>query len=87
MTEPLRFRRVLVGADGSDAAADALVLARRLVEPDGELVLAAIHERGFRRHRSRAPTARRSPASASPSMPRPPPHAAWPSSPRPSRRT
>lgn len=52
MTEPLRFRRVLVGADGSDAAADALVLARRLVEPDGELVLAVIRERGFRRHRA-----------------------------------
>ena len=57
MTEPLRFRRVLVGADGSDAAADALVLARRLVEPDGELVLAAIRERGFRRHRTARPPA------------------------------
>jgi nucleotide-binding universal stress UspA family protein len=54
---PLRFHRVLVGADGSDASADALVLARRLVEPDGELVLATIRERGFRRHPTVQPPA------------------------------
>jgi nucleotide-binding universal stress UspA family protein len=50
------FHRVLVGFDGSEPARDALVLAQRLADPDGELLLAYVDvHRAFRlahgRHR------------------------------------
>ena len=42
------FHRVLVGFDGSEPARDALVLAQRLADPDGELLLAYVEvHRGF----------------------------------------
>jgi nucleotide-binding universal stress UspA family protein len=45
-----RFGRVVVGVDGSASAADALVLADRLVDPDGLLILACVDaHRSFRR--------------------------------------
>ena len=45
----MAFSRVLVGFDDSTPAGDALVLAQRLVDPDGELLLACVDaQRGFR---------------------------------------
>lgn len=44
-----RFRRVVVGLDGSESAGEALVLAQRLADPDGVLVLAGVDaHRSFR---------------------------------------
>jgi nucleotide-binding universal stress UspA family protein len=43
------FRRAVVGFDGSEPAGDALALAQRLTDPDGELLLACVDaQRGFR---------------------------------------
>jgi nucleotide-binding universal stress UspA family protein len=43
------FHRVVVGLDGSELAGGALVLAQRLVDPDGVLVLAGVDaHRSFR---------------------------------------
>jgi nucleotide-binding universal stress UspA family protein len=39
------FRRVVVGFNGSEPARDALALAERLADPDGELLLACVDAR------------------------------------------
>jgi nucleotide-binding universal stress UspA family protein len=50
------FRRVVVGLDGSEQAGEALVLAQRLVDPDGLLILAGIDaHRSFRLPHGREP--------------------------------
>ena len=36
------FKQVIVGVDGNDGSRDAIALARRLVEKDGELTLAYV---------------------------------------------
>jgi nucleotide-binding universal stress UspA family protein len=50
------FRRVVVGFDGTEPAGDALALAQRLVERDGELLLSLVDaQRSFRLPHGRRP--------------------------------
>ena len=43
-TKSKPFSIVLVGVDGASAGRDAIALAANLIEPDGKLILAHVHE-------------------------------------------